>query len=77
MASDQQKPEDSRKKPLNDYLKYGAMSFQMAAIVLLFTWGGMKLDKYLGMKFPVCTLVLLLFSIFAALYLVLKDFIKK
>ena len=77
MASDQQKPEDSKKKPLNDYVKYGAMSFQMAAIVLLFTLGGMKIDQYFGTKFPVFTLVLLLISIFAALYLTLKDFIKK
>ena len=77
MATDPQKPEDLKKKPLNNYLKYSAMSFQMAAIVLLLTLGGMKIDHYFGMKFPVFTLVFCLFSIVAALYLSLKDFIKK
>ena len=75
MSTDQQKDPDSKKKQLNNYVKYSAMSFQMAAIVLLLTWGGIKLDEYLETK-PVFTLILCLFSIVAALYLTLKDFIK-
>lgn len=77
MPIDQQKPQDLKKRPLNDYMKYAAMSFQLAFIVFLFTYGGIKIDHYLGMKFPVFTLVLCFFSIAAALYLTLKDLIKK
>lgn len=77
MSTDLQKPEFSKKKPLNDYIKYSAMSFQMAAIILLSTLGGIKLDHYIGMKFPVFTLSFCLLSIVAALYLFIKDFIKK
>jgi hypothetical protein len=51
------------------------MSFQMAAIVLLLTLGGIKLDAHFNTK-PVFTLILCLFSIVAALYISLKDFIK-
>ena len=77
MVIDPQKPQDSKKRPLNDYMKYAAMSFQMAVIVLLFTFGGIKIDHYFGIKFPVFTLILCFFSIAAALYLTLKDLIKK
>jgi hypothetical protein len=76
MSKDLQKDPDLKRKQLNSYLKYSAMSFQMAAIVLLLTWGGIKLDEHLDTK-PVFTLILCLFSIVAALYLTLKDFIKK
>ena len=76
MSTDQEKEQDSKKKPLNNYLKYSAMSFQMAATVLLLTLAGVKLDSYFDTK-PVLAIIFCLFSIVAALYLALKDFIKK
>ena len=77
MPTDQQKPDSSKKKPLNDYLKYSAMSFQMMAIILLFTLGGIKIDHYFGLHFPAFTLGLCLFSIVVAFYFFIRDFIKK
>ncbi len=76
MSTDQQKQPDSKKKPLNNYLKYSAMSFQMAATVLILTLAGLKLDAYFHTK-PVLAILFSLLSIVAALYLALKDFIKK
>jgi F0F1-type ATP synthase assembly protein I len=76
MSTDQQKLPDSKKKPLNNYLKYSAMSFQMAATVLILTLAGIKLDSYFHTK-PVLAILFSLLSIVAALYLALKDFIKK
>jgi Putative F0F1-ATPase subunit Ca2+/Mg2+ transporter len=52
------------------------MGFQMGAIMFLGTFGGYKLDKYLGNAIPVCTVVLALLSIAIALYLTLKDFLR-
>jgi F0F1-type ATP synthase assembly protein I len=76
MVTDPQKEQDSKKKPLDNYIRYSAMSFQMAATVLLLTLGGIKLDEYFNTK-PVLTIILCLISIVAALYLALKDFIRK
>jgi F0F1-type ATP synthase assembly protein I len=76
MSTDQQNQPDSKKKPLNNYLKYSAMSFQMAVTVLVLTLGGIKLDAYFNTK-PVLAIICCLISIVAALYLALKDFIKK
>jgi F0F1-type ATP synthase assembly protein I len=77
MQTDQQKPGEKPKKRLNDYAKYSAMATQMMAIILIGTFGGVKLDKYLGLKTPIFTLVLTLLSIFLAIYFAIKDFLKK
>ena len=75
MPTDQ--PKSSRKKPLDNYARYGAMGLQMGAIIFLLSWAGVKLDAWLHMKFPVFTLVLALFSVFAALWYFIKEFLPK
>jgi len=52
------------------------MAFQMIGIILLTTWGGVKLDELLRFETPVFTIILSLLGVFAALYTVLRDFIK-
>jgi hypothetical protein len=75
MPTDQ--PKSSRKKPLDHYARYGAMGLQMGAIIFLLSWAGVKLDAWLNMKFPVFTLVLALFSVFAALWYFIREFLPK
>ncbi|HAX93553.1 MAG TPA: hypothetical protein DCY25_06345 [Bacteroidales bacterium] len=74
----QKEPE---KKPVSDglhnFAKYSGMAFQMMAIILVTTWGGVKLDKVLNLETPVFTVVLSLLGVFAAIYTSLRDFIKK
>ncbi|MDX9948781.1 MAG: AtpZ/AtpI family protein [Bacteroidales bacterium] len=74
----QKEPE---KKPVSDglynFAKYSGMAFQMMAIILVTTWGGVKLDKVLKLETPVFTIVLSLLGVFAAIYTSLRDFIKK
>ncbi len=61
----------------NDYMRYASMGTQMLIIMVLGVFGGFYLDKWLGLKIPVFTLLLSLLSVFAAIYLSVKDFIKK
>jgi F0F1-type ATP synthase assembly protein I len=63
-------------KGLNDFGKYSGMAFQMLAIILITTWGGIQLDKLAKFHTPVFTIILSLLGVFAAIYTVLKDFIK-
>ncbi len=49
----------------------------MAFIILAGTWGGIKLDEKLKLKFPVFTVVLSLASVILAMYILLKEFIGK
>ena len=70
--------QNSKKKPLNSYAQYSAMGFQMVAIILLGTYAGIKLDKYLELeKTPVFTISFSLFSVILSIYFVAKDFMKK
>jgi ATP synthase protein I len=61
---------------INTYAKYTALGFQMIAIILVSVWGGIKLDSLLAFQTPVCTIVLSLLGVFAAIYTAVKDFIK-
>ncbi|HEX2967973.1 MAG TPA: AtpZ/AtpI family protein [Bacteroidales bacterium] len=82
MATQQesQKKKDRKRlqgKNLNDFARYSGMAFQMFAIIFITAWGGNKLDKLSDNKTPVFTIILSLLGVFAAIYTVLKDFIKK
>lgn len=74
-------PNSSKKNPLdqgrNAYMRYATMGTQMLVIIGLGVFGGYKLDKHFGFKIPVFTLVLSLLSVTAAIYLSIKDFLKK
>ena len=59
------------------YMRYAAMGTQMLVIMGLGVFGGYYLDKYFEFKIPVFTLLLSLLSVAAALYLSIKDLIKK
>jgi ATP synthase protein I len=77
-----QKPlkEKKRKSPKNkgiqDFTKYSNIAFQMIAIILVATWGGIKLDNLTGFEKPVFTIILSLIGVFAAIYIIVRDFIK-
>jgi len=49
----------------------------MAIIILLGVWGGRKLDEAYPRSFPLFTLLLSIISVVLAIYLVIKDLIKK
>jgi len=48
----------------------------MGVIIFAGVFGGFKLDEKLKWEFPVFTVILSLFSVAAAIYIVIKDFIK-
>jgi F0F1-type ATP synthase assembly protein I len=64
-------------KQPNPLFKYGNMAIQMAVLIGLGAWGGMKLDEHYQNETPGFTIVLSLLGIGTALYLVLKDFLHQ
>ena len=75
---DQEEPKNQKKQQLTDYGKFSSMAFQMGGIIALGVWGGIELDKYFPIsKFPVFTTSLSLLSVFASIYFVIKDLLKK
>lgn len=65
------------RKDAHSYLKYSGMAFEMAAIMLLFTFGGVKLDEKLQLSKNYFTLLGAIIGTVVALTFVLKDFIFK
>jgi F0F1-type ATP synthase assembly protein I len=74
--SEKKNPKKLRNKGIKDFARYSGLAFQMIGIILITTWGGVKLDKLTGWNTPVFTIVLSLLGVFAAIYTAVKDFIK-
>lgn len=66
----------NNKKQISDFARYSGIAFQMIAIILIGAFGGLKLDKFLSLKFPIFTLLLITIAIALAIYTAIKDFIK-
>jgi F0F1-type ATP synthase assembly protein I len=62
---------------LKDYAKYSSLAFQMMSIIVIGTFAGLKIDQNTNFKFPLFTIILSLGSVFTAIYIGIKDFIKK
>lgn len=60
-------------------MKYASMATYMAVIISAGVFGGRWLDQHypLSKEIPVYTLVLSLFSVFAAMWYFIRDFVKK
>jgi hypothetical protein len=58
-------------------MRYATMGTQMLVIIGLGVFGGYSLDKWLEWEIPVFTILLSLLSVFAAIYLSVKDLIRK
>lgn len=69
-------PINQENKGLSNFGKYSGIAFQMIGIILITTWGGIKLDKISGFEKPVFTIILSLLGVFAAIYTAVKGFIK-
>lgn len=75
---DKQDPKSSgKKKQPNSFLKYSGMAGQMIAIMLVFAFGGIKLDEYCETTKPFYTGGLTILGVILAMYFMIKDLIKK
>ena len=63
-------------KPINEYVKYSGLAFQMAALILLGYWLGSKIDKWLELSIPVFTIILILLFLSVSFYSLIKSLPK-
>ncbi len=59
------------------YLKYSGLAFQLLAAVGLAAWGGIKLDKHLGNRFPFVTLLLVVLALVGSMFLLIRQLPKE
>lgn len=76
-----EKPNQKKNPPeepeINPYLKYSTMGIQMAVIIGGGVWLGTWLDEKYKTSTPYYTIAISLFAIFAALYISLREILKK
>jgi F0F1-type ATP synthase assembly protein I len=73
MTENEQKDEDKNNKPVNNYIKFSGIAFQMVAIIGITTFVGYKIDEHAKHSTQWVTAVLALFGVFISLYLVIKS----
>ena len=66
-----------QKKSFDNYVKYTNIAFQMAAVIVIGVFAGVKIDQYIPWRVPVFTLLFSALSVGAAIYLAIRDFLKK
>ena len=64
------------KKGVNDTMRYAGLATQWLVMLGLAVWGGMKLDKMIGWRFPALTVVLPLLALGVSLWQLVKSFNK-
>ncbi|MEM9050506.1 MAG: AtpZ/AtpI family protein [Bacteroidota bacterium] len=60
------------KRPANDFYKYSGMAIQMGITIFLCVYAGIALDKKLNSETPWFTLLLSLFGVGAAVYIIIR-----
>jgi len=71
------KTDKPNSNPLENYTKYSSIALQMAVIIGLGVFGGVRLDQWINWKIPVFTVILSLASVTLAIYYVVRDLIGK
>lgn len=62
-----------QKKPVNSYMKYSGLAFQLLASIGFFGWLGYKLDQKLSSEFPAFMLLFGFLAFGAVMYQVYKS----
>lgn len=70
------KDPEGKKKALNDFAKYSAISIQMLVTIGVFAFIGYKVDEYRGGKDPLFTAGLSLLGVALSLYQVIRQLNK-
>lgn len=63
--------------PLRNYARYSGIAVQMLVIIAGGIIGGFYLDRWLQWNFPVFTVLFSILSVGIAIYISIKDFLKK
>lgn len=70
-------PNNSRRKPFEDYLKYSAIGFQMLAIILVGVFLGYKFDQWFPIAdFPLFMTLFSLVFVCIAMFIIIRMLIK-
>ncbi len=64
------------KRPIQDYIRYSGLAFQLIALLLVGMWLGGRVDEALAFETPWFTLLGVLLGLGAGLYQLLRDLLQ-
>jgi F0F1-type ATP synthase assembly protein I len=67
---------EKEKRILRDYARYSNLAFKLIAVILAAFFFGWQLDKWIGIGFPLFTLMFSVGALFVMIYLLIKDLSK-
>jgi len=76
LKNKQNQKENNQSSGLEKFAKYSGIAFQMLAIILLFVWGGSKLDEKFNDGESLYVIILSVLGVFISLFISLRDFIR-
>lgn len=68
-----EKDPKKERKARSELAKFSDIAIKMAVVIFLGVWGGMKLEGYFGIENHLLVLFTSLFSVFLAIYIVIRD----
>jgi F0F1-type ATP synthase assembly protein I len=68
---------EKKKKSLDNYARYSSIAFQMLLVILIGVFGGIKIDAWLQLRFPVFTVILTTLAVLLSIYTVTRDLLKQ
>lgn len=72
MDNKNKKPE----KPLNLYIKFTSVAFQMIVVICVFSFFGLWLDKKFPNNYSAYTMIFSLIGVIASMYMIIKQVIN-
>ena len=69
-------PDDSNERPMNAYVKYSGLGFQMIGIIGVFAFAGYKIDESAHHQVRWVTAILAVVGVFISLYVVIVSLKK-
>lgn len=73
MTAPNESNEPKRNNRFNQYARYSGIAFQMIAIVLIGTYGGMKLDEIVENDHSIFTIICSLLAVGMSMYYVIRQ----
>jgi len=64
-----------KKRKFDDFIRYSGLAFEMAAIMGVGVFAGIKIDQWLDLRFPAFTFGLMILSVIAAIYHAVRKFL--
>lgn len=71
----QQKKQNN--KPVNSFIRYSSLAFEMMAIIAICTFGGYKIDEWLEHDFKTFTLIFVILSVLISIIYGTRSILKK